>query len=231
MSGSWQEAIGSDEFSLQSVIGGVRGVLEALLPGVVFVVTFIVTGSLGWTVGLSAAVSVIFVALRLLQRSSALQAVSGLLGIAIGLVWALASGRAENYYAWGIFVNAAYGLGLLLSVVIRQPLVAWGAQFLWSMPKGWMRDSTYKTLYGRCVYATWVWVGVFAIRLVVTVPLYLSGAVVALGVAKIALGLPLFAVAAALTWLLLRNMRPEIEEDDDDDEEAALPEVDAAEAQ
>ena len=205
-----------------------RGVLEALLPGVVFVVVFVATGSLGWTVGLSAAVSAIFVLLRLLQRSSALQAVSGLLGIAIGLVWALASGRAENYYVWGIFVNAAYGLGFLLSAVIRQPLVAWGAQFLWSLQSGWMRKSENQRLYRRCVYATWVWAAVFAVRLVVTVPLYFSGAVVALGIAKVALGLPLFAVAAALTWLLLRNMRPEVVEEPEENGDERLPEADTA---
>jgi hypothetical protein len=43
------------------------------------------------------------------------------------------------------------------------------------------------------------------LRLVIQLPLYLAGAVVALGVAKVALGLPLFAVAVWLSWLLLRH--------------------------
>ena len=46
----------------------------------------------------------------------------------------------------------------------------------------------------------------FALRLVVEVPLYLAGdrAVAALGVARIVLGLPLFALTLWLVWLMVR---------------------------
>lgn len=209
MTGSWQQTLGGDDFSLRDAVGGVRGVLEALLPGLVFVVTYVSTFSLGWTIGLSAGMSVLFVIVRLVQRSSPTQAIAGLLGVAIGVVWALTTGRAENYYAWGLLVNVAYGAVLLLSVLIRQPLAAWAVQFLWSLPAGWMRDPQYRVLYRRTVAVTWAWVAVFAIRLLITAPLYFGEAIVALGIAKLVLGLPLFALAAWLTWILLRNMRPE----------------------
>jgi hypothetical protein len=40
----------------------------------------------------------------------------------------------------------------------------------------------------------------------VQLPLYLAGAVVALGVARTAMGIPLFALGIWLTWRLVRRM-------------------------
>ncbi len=57
------------------------------------------------------------------------------------------------------------------------------------------------------VRATWLWAGLFGLRLLVQLPLYLAGAVVALGVAKTAMGLPLFGIGLWLTWLLVRRHR------------------------
>ena len=42
--------------------------------------------------------------------------------------------------------------------------------------------------------ATLLWVGMFSARLLVQLPLYLAGAVVALGVARTAMGIPVFAL-------------------------------------
>lgn len=216
-----------ESFSISDAVGGVRGALESLLPGLVFVVTFLVTGELWWTVGLSAGVSVLFCLIRVTQRQPLTQAAAGLLGVLIGVVWAASSGKAENYYAWGILTNAAYGVVLLVSVLIRQPIAAWAVQFLWTLPAGWMRSIEMRLLYRRCVAVTWAWVAVFAIRLAVQWPLYASGQVTALGVAKLALGLPLFALAVWLTWVLLRNLRPAAEEaaedvEADDDSESTV---------
>jgi hypothetical protein len=55
--------------------------------------------------------------------------------------------------------------------------------------------------------ATWMWVGMFSARLLVQLPLYLAGAVVALGVARTAMGLPVYALCLWLTWLLVRGVR------------------------
>ena len=45
----------------------------------------------------------------------------------------------------------------------------------------------------------------FSLRLAVQLPLYLAGAVVALGVARVAMGIPLFVVGAWLSWLVLKR--------------------------
>lgn len=199
----------SEEFSVSEAIGGPRGVIESLVPGVVFVVTYVITSQLWWTVGLSAGVSILFVLIRLAQRTPVTQALAGLLGVGIGMIWAVSSGRAENYYAWGLITNAVYGAALLLSILVRQPLAAWAVRFLWSLPSGWTKDVHLRPLFRRSVAVTWVWVAVFALRLGVQAPLYFAGAVAPLGIAKLVMGLPLFALAAWFTWVLMRGMRPE----------------------
>jgi hypothetical protein len=57
------------------------------------------------------------------------------------------------------------------------------------------------------VWATWLWAGLFLLRFVIQLPLYLAGAVVALGIARTALGLPVFVLGLWLTWLLVRRHR------------------------
>jgi hypothetical protein len=67
---------------------------------------------------------------------------------------------------------------------------------------GWRRDPVKLRGYSR---ASWVWVGVFLSRLAVQLPLYLAGAVVALGVARAAMGVPIFLLGIWLTYLILRE--------------------------
>lgn len=206
---SWSTRLGENDFSLTEAVGGLRGALESLLPGLIFVVTYVVSGNLWWTIGLSAGVSILFVMVRLIQRTPITQAMAGLLGVAVGVLWAASSGKAENYYAWGLLTNLVYGTILLISVLVRQPLGAWAVQILWALPPNWKRTPSFRVLYRRAVAVTWVWAAVFALRLAVQAPLYFSGEVAALGVAKLVLGMPLFALAAWLTWIFLREMRPQ----------------------
>ncbi len=56
---------------------------------------------------------------------------------------------------------------------------------------------------------TWVLVGMYAVRLSVLVPLYLSGQVTALGVSRLALGWPLYLGAiAVMASILVRGHTP-----------------------
>jgi hypothetical protein len=52
------------------------------------------------------------------------------------------------------------------------------------------------------------WAALFALRLIVQVPLYLAGDVAALGTLKLIMGLPLFAPLVAVTWLAVRALYP-----------------------
>jgi hypothetical protein len=110
-------------------LGGWRGMLDASLP----TVAFIVANSLGglrvgiWS-ALGAAVLVFL--LRLVRRESVQQAFSGLFAVGIAVAIAAYSGQARDFYVIGIIRNAAIGVLMLGSVAVRWPLVGVIAEFL-----------------------------------------------------------------------------------------------------
>lgn len=112
-----------DEFSLASSVGGVRGVLEALAPGLVFVVVYLITFELTPTLVASLGVALLAVLVRLVQRTPVTQAFSGVAGVLIGVLWAWRSGDARDYFAFGLWTNGAYLAACLISVAVRWPLV------------------------------------------------------------------------------------------------------------
>ena len=64
-----------------------------------------------------------------------------------------------------------------------------------------MLSAEERALYTK---ASWIWVGLFCFRLAIQLPLYLSGLVGPLAVARVITGLPLFALGLWLSYLLLR---------------------------
>ena len=178
----WMNQATSQEFSWSQALGGTRGVIETSAPGLVFVIVYVATHALVPTLVAASAVALIACIIRLIQRQSVAQALSGLLGVAVGVVFAAATGRGENYFAWGIATNVAMAAAFALSALARRSLVG----FFYAM-------------------LTWMWAALFGLRVAVQAPLWAAGAVAALGVAKLALGLPLFALGAWATWWGLRD--------------------------
>lgn len=205
----WVGQLGKDQFSLKDSIGGIRGAIESLLPGVLFVVVYVVSRNLTLTLCAAGGVAVVFVIVRLIQRTPITQAFAGLLGVGIGVVWAALSGRAENYFAWGLLTNIAFALLFLLSILLRRSIIGVFVQFLYGLKSGWKGTDQGRLLARRCTQASWVWFAVFAVRVAAQAPLYLNEQIAALGTVKLVLGLPLFALAGWTTWVLLRGVLPE----------------------
>ncbi|GAA4728137.1 DUF3159 domain-containing protein [Isoptericola chiayiensis] len=230
-------AVTGETFSFAAAVGGVRGVVEAILPGLVFVVVFVVTEDLTWSLVSSCAAALVAVVARLVQRTPVTQALGGVLGIAVGVVWAWRTGAAEDFYAVGLWTNAAYLLAFLVSIAVRWPLVGLFVEAVrtgfsdlsggartederdddeasagsepspWAAMVAWRQDPD---LVRRYLIASWFWVGLFAIRLAVKVPLYLAGDVGWLGTMHLVLGVPLWGLVLWLTWVVVRGAhRPE----------------------
>lgn len=191
----------AEEFDFMEAVGGLRGLIESIAPGLVFVVVFLITRDLVPALVASAALALLAVVGRLVQHTPLTQAFSGLLGVVISVVWAWQTGEAANFFQWGLWVNAAYLVGSVVSIVVGWPVVGMVVALVRGSWEGWRTSP----MYGRYVMATWLWAGLFAGRLLVQVPLLLDDAIGWLGTAKLLMGVPLFAVVIWLTWLMVRE--------------------------
>jgi hypothetical protein len=191
--------------SLAEAIGGPLGMAETSLPAVAFVVAYTASGSdTNTAAAVAVGLALLLTVVRLARRESPQHALSGLIGVGFAAFIATRSGKAENFFLPGLLANAAYASAFLISLAVRRPLVGIIVTKLDGEDERWREDPRRMRAFAR---ATWLWAGLFLLRLLVQLPLYLAGAVVALGVARTALGLPVFGLGLWLTWLLVRRSR------------------------
>lgn len=210
---------GADDFSLEHAVGGPRGVVEALLPGLLYVVVYTATRELTPALVVSVGAAVLALVLRLVTRSSPSQALAGAVGVAVCAFFADRTGDARNFYVPGLLTNVGYGLAYLLSTIPFRRFTLLGTRIgpgpypvlglviglLTGEGMRWRRDPRRLQAYQR---VTWLWAGMFALRLAVQLPLYFTDQVGVLGVARLAMGVPLFALTVWLTWVILKAVPP-----------------------
>ena len=191
---------------LSKALGGVRGVVEAAIPTIGFTVTWIVTHKLQLSLGLGAGLAVVLLIVRLAQRSTVQFVLNSIFGIAIAAFFALRSGKAADAFLPGILYNAAYAAAMLLSIVVRWPVVGFLIGSVTGDPTAWHRD---RDIVRLCSRLTWLLLIPCLVRVAVQYPLYLAGHVGWLGAAKVVLGWPLqVAALAAMVWVLARGRTP-----------------------
>jgi hypothetical protein len=187
--------------ALLTAIGGVRGLIESILPGLGFLVIYSLTRALLPSVLIPLALSVVFVIARLVTRSGASQAFAGVFGIAISAALALITGKAEDNFLPGIIINCVSVVVLLASLIARWPLIGLIVGVLTNEGVEWRTDRAKRRVL---TIATWLWVGLFGLRLIVEVPLYFAREAEWLAGTKLLLGVPLYAAVLWVTWLLVR---------------------------
>ncbi|MFT4306679.1 MAG: DUF3159 domain-containing protein [Microbacterium sp.] len=192
-------------------MGGWRGVAESVLPSLVFVVVYTMTLELLWSVVASVGAAVVFTAVRLAQKSPPASALGGLVAAVAAAALALLTGNPSDNFVPGLLTNLAYGVAMLLSAVLGWPVVGLVAGYLTGEGTRWRGERRKRRTF---FWLTIAWAGLFAARLLVQFPIYLSSldganresAVALLGTLKIAMGLPLFAPLLAVTWLAARSL-------------------------
>ncbi|WP_233245437.1 DUF3159 domain-containing protein [Homoserinimonas hongtaonis] len=187
--------------SLLAAVGGVRGLIESILPGLGFLVVYTLTKDLLLSVSVPLVVAVAFVVVRAATKSMVMPAVAGLIGIGVSAVLALMTGRAEDNFLPGLIINVVSLTVLLVSILVRWPLIGLIVGVLTGELTEWRDDRTKRRVL---TVATWLWVGLFAARLLVQAPLYFAGEPELLGGAKLIMGVPLYAAMLWVTWLLVR---------------------------
>lgn len=192
------------QIDVLKTIGGVRGLVESLLPGLVFLVIFTLIQQLNPALIASVAVAVGFTVARLVRRGTLTQALTGLMGVVICAIFSRVTGEAKDYYVPGFYTNIAYGVALIISIAIRWPLMGVIFGFIRSENTSWRSDKVRTRQYAL---ATWIVVGVFFGRLLVQVPLYFADNIPALGAARLAMGVPLYAGGLWIAWMISRPLK------------------------
>ncbi len=208
---------------LSQALGGVRGMLEAAVPTLVFTVLFLTVHDLRLAIAVSVGVAAVLLVVRLVQRSSPQFVLNALVGIGIGALFAWRAARgggdageqALAYFLPGLLYNLVYAVAMVLSVVVRWPLVGFIVGSVAGDPTAWHADRHVVRL---CSRLTWLLALPCLLRVLVQGPVYLAGrqgwwstdsAVAVLGVTKLVMGWPLqVAALGAMLWLLTRNRTP-----------------------
>jgi Protein of unknown function (DUF3159) len=181
-------------------MGGISGLIYSSLPVVVFVPVSTAFGLMP-AIGAALGVAALILVWRLIRRESIQPAISGFFGVGISALIAYVVGESKGYFLLGIWMSLLWAVVFALSILVRRPAVG----YIW----GWVNshDRDWRGVRRAVVafdLATFVWVLVFTSRFVVQQHLYDSDQTGWLGVARIAMGWPLTAVAALVTYLAIR---------------------------
>lgn len=195
---------------LSVALGGWRGSLETAVPMVVFVIAWTITSDIRLSAGAALVTAALSAALRAKHGGSMQHVLTGFIATGIAAFFAVRSGRAEDAFLPGILLSTAYGIGAVVSILTRFPLVGFliGAADPKAKedPLAWRKDPGIVRVATRLTY---VLAGLFAVRLSIMVPLYLAGNVAALGVARVVLGWPAWVAALTIMgWMLARGHTP-----------------------
>jgi hypothetical protein len=189
--------------TLLEQMGGVTGVISSAVPVVVFVIVQAIFHTLVASIIAAVASAIAVAAYRLVRGEKLQPAFSGLFGVAVCAFIAWRTGQAKGFFLLGIWTSLLYGGVFLISIVARWPLVG----TLWHLVngdgQGWRRSPRLRRGYD---IATLAWVIVFGARFVVQQWLYDSAyADTWLGWVRLAMGVPLAVLAAAVTvWAIRR---------------------------
>jgi len=180
--------------------------VEAAVPTVAFTLTWVTTHELRLALGLSIALAVALLGVRLVQRQTPQFVLNSLFGIGLGALFAMRSGEAADVFLPGILYNTVYASVMVLSIIVGWPVVGFLIGSVTGDPTAWHRDRPVVRL---CAVLTWVLATPCILRVLVQYPLYVADRVGWLAVAKIAMGWPLqVAALATMAYLLSRNSTP-----------------------
>ncbi|MBJ7401356.1 DUF3159 domain-containing protein [Mycolicibacterium sp.] len=181
-------------------MGGVSGLIYSALPVAVLVP---VSTAFGLLPAICAALGVALAILfwRLFRRDSVQPALAGFLGVGVSALIAWVVGASKGYFLLGIWTSLFWAAVFAFSVVIRRPVVGYVWSWINGHDRSWRQSRRAVLAFDG---ATLTWVLVFGARFAVQNHLYDADQTGWLGVARIAMGWPLAAVGALVTYLAIR---------------------------
>ncbi|MFJ3925049.1 DUF3159 domain-containing protein [Streptomyces sp. NPDC090022] len=195
--------------ALFDAFGGIRGTVETMLPGLLFVMIYTFNKDVRMSAIAAGAVAVLLVIVRLVRKDTVKHAFSGVFGVGVGVAFALFTGSAKGFYLPGMIYGAGLGVAFTVSALVGFPLlgVVLGPVFRENL--SWRtRNPGRKKAY---VKASLAWGLIFLAKYAILFPLYWWGDETQLGWLLVALKLPPMVLAVYFTWLFLAKAPPPID--------------------
>jgi intracellular septation protein A len=193
----------TDQKKVIDALGGKKGLLDSGLPALVFLVAFNIKHELQTATTAAIIIALVLAILRLVKKDTLQHVISGLIGVVFCAFLARKTGSAVDYYLPGLIINVVYGSVYLIANLAGLPVIGLVLGPILGENLHWRKVAERKSAY---IKASWLWVGLFASRLIVQYPLYKSGNLTALGTARLAMGYPLFAAVAWGSWLIIKKV-------------------------
>ncbi|MFJ9430364.1 DUF3159 domain-containing protein [Streptomyces sp. NPDC101490] len=189
------------EAALFEAFGGLRGMIETVVPGLLFVTIFTVNKNLQVSAIAALAVSLVLVAVRLIRRDTVKHAFSGVFGVAFGVVFAMMTGNAKDFYLPGMLYTLGLALAYIITALAGVPLIGLILGPVFKENLSWRtRNPGRKKAYTK---ASWAWGLILLGKCAILFPMYWWADTTRFGWVIVALKIPPFLLAVYLTWLFL----------------------------
>ncbi|MGW2030287.1 DUF3159 domain-containing protein [Streptomyces sp. NPDC001356] len=189
------------EAALFEAFGGVRGMVETVLPGLLFVAIFTVNKNLHMAAIAALALSLILVVVRLAMKDTVKHAFSGVFGVAFGVVFAMFTGNAKDFYLPGMLYTLGLALAYIITTLVGVPLIGLILGPVFKENLSWRtRNPGRKKAYAK---ASWAWGLILLAKCAILFPLYWWADTTQLGWVLVILKIPPFLLAVWLTWVFL----------------------------
>ncbi|MFD4987249.1 DUF3159 domain-containing protein [Streptomyces sp. NPDC058374] len=189
------------EAALFEAFGGVRGMVETVLPGLLFVTIYTVNADLHVSAIAALAVSLVLGVARLVRRDTVKHAFSGVFGVAFGVVFAMMTGNAKDFYLPGMVYTLGLAVAYIGTAVAGVPLIGLILGPIFKENLSWRtRNPGRKKAYTRASYA---WGFILLAKCAILFPLYWWADTTQLGWVLVSLKIPPFLLAVWLTWVFL----------------------------
>ncbi|MFJ6661400.1 DUF3159 domain-containing protein [Streptomyces sp. NPDC091377] len=189
------------EAALFEAFGGVRGMVETVVPGLLFVSIYTINKDLHLSAIAALAVSLVLVVVRLAMKDTVKHAFSGVFGVVFGVVFAMMTGNAKDFYLPGMLYTLGLGLAYIITTLCGVPLIGLVLGPVFKENLSWRtRNPGRKTAYAK---ASWAWGLILLGKSAILFPLYWWADTTQLGWVLVSLKIPPFLLAVWLTWVFL----------------------------
>lgn len=191
--------------SLRTLLGGGRQAIEATVPVLAFVATWMISGNdVLWASAVAVFAAVVLLVLGLAQRRKLRALMIGLLFTIVAAMLAVYMGDGKYFFLVRILSNALSIVVWAISILVRWPFLGVILGAIVGTKARWRRDPVLLRAYSR---ASWIWAASYAFRVVVLLAVWDRASVEVVGVVQALTSYPVLIACIVISgWVLFGSI-------------------------